>query len=43
MDSEKSLENFKVGDRARIKPEWQDEGDDEFERVARTPALTSSG
>lgn len=24
---------LKVGDRVRIKPEWQDEGDDEFERV----------
>ena len=33
MESEMSLEYFKVGDRVRIKPEWQDEGDDEFERV----------
>jgi hypothetical protein len=24
---------FEVGDRVRIKPEWQDPGDDEFERV----------
>jgi hypothetical protein len=24
---------FEVGDRVRIKPEWQDEGDDEFERI----------
>ncbi len=33
MKSEKSLDDFKVGDRVRIKPEWQDEGDDEFERI----------
>ena len=33
MESEKSLEYFKVGDRVRIKPEWQDEGDDQWERV----------
>jgi hypothetical protein len=33
MESEKSLDDFKVGDRVRIKPEWQDEGDDEFERI----------
>jgi hypothetical protein len=33
MESEKSLDDFKVGDRVRIKLEWQDEGDDEFERV----------
>ena len=33
MESAKSLDDFKVGDRVRIKPEWQDEGDDEFERV----------
>lgn len=31
MKSDKSV--LKVGDRGRIKPEWQDEGDDEFERV----------
>ena len=24
---------FEVGDRVRIKPEWQDDGDDEFERI----------
>jgi hypothetical protein len=24
---------FEVGDRVRIKPEWQDPGDDEFERI----------
>jgi len=36
-------EPLKLGDRVQIVPEWQDEGDDEFERVARTPALTSSG
>jgi hypothetical protein len=33
MESEKSLNVLKVGDRVRIKPEWQDEGDDEFERI----------
>jgi hypothetical protein len=33
MYSEKSLDVLKVGDRVRIKPEWQDPGDDEFERV----------
>ena len=33
MESEKSLDDFKVGDRVRIKPEWQDEGDDQWERV----------
>jgi hypothetical protein len=33
MYSEKSLDVLKVGDRVRIKPEWQDEGDDEFERI----------
>lgn len=33
MESKYSLGDFKVGDRVRIKPEWQDEGDDEFERV----------
>ena len=33
MESEKSLDFLKVGDRVRIKPEWQNEGDDEFERV----------
>jgi hypothetical protein len=33
MASERSLDDFKVGDRVRIKPEWQDEGDDQWERV----------
>lgn len=33
MESEKSLDVLKAGDRVRIKPEWQDEGDDEFERI----------
>jgi hypothetical protein len=33
MDSKKSLDVLKVGDRVRIKPEWQDPGDDEFERI----------
>jgi hypothetical protein len=33
MEREKSLDVLKVGDRVRIKPEWEDEGDDEFERV----------
>jgi hypothetical protein len=33
MKSEKSLDDLKVGDRVRIKPEWQDEGDDQWERV----------
>ena len=33
MESKNSLDNFKVGDRVRIKPEWQDEGDDQWERV----------
>jgi hypothetical protein len=33
MESEKSLDVLKVGDRVRIKPEWQDDGDDEFERI----------
>ena len=33
MESGKSLDDFKVGDRVRIKPEWQDEGDDQWERV----------
>ena len=33
MESAKSLDDFKVGDRVRIKPEWQDEGDDQWERV----------
>lgn len=33
MESEKSLDLLKVGDRVRIKPEWQDEGDDQWERV----------
>lgn len=27
------LSILKVGDRVRIKPEWQDEGDDQWERV----------
>jgi hypothetical protein len=30
---------FEVGDRVRIKPEWQDEGDDDYERlVVEAPA-----
>jgi hypothetical protein len=30
---------LKVGDRVRIKPEWQDPGDDEYERyVVEAPA-----
>jgi hypothetical protein len=33
MDKVKSLFDLKVGDRVRIKPEWKDEGDDEFERI----------
>ena len=33
MMSDKALDSLKVGDRVRIKPEWQDDGDDEFERV----------
>jgi hypothetical protein len=33
MDSGKSLDVLNVGDRVRIKPEWQDPGDDDFERV----------
>ena len=33
MIGEKNLDALKVGDRVRIKPEWQDPGDDEFERV----------
>ncbi len=31
--SDKELDVLKVGDRVRIKPEWQDDGDDEFERI----------
>jgi hypothetical protein len=31
--SEKSLDVLKAGDRVRIKPEWLDRGDDEFERI----------
>ena len=33
MIGDKQLDVLKVGDRVRIKPEWQDEGDDEFERI----------
>jgi hypothetical protein len=33
MKRGKSLDFLKVGDRVSIKPEWQDEGDDEFERI----------
>lgn len=33
MKSEKSLDFQKVGERVRIKPELQDEGDDQWERV----------
>jgi hypothetical protein len=33
IKSEKSLDFLKVGDRVRIKPEWQDEGDDRLERI----------
>ncbi len=33
MKSEKSLDVLKAGDRVRIKPEWLDRGDDEFERI----------
>ena len=33
MENEKSFDVLKVGDRVRIKPEWQDDGDDDFERV----------
>ena len=33
MKIDKALDVLKVGDRIRIKPEWQDEGDDEFERI----------
>lgn len=33
MMSDKALDSLKVGDRVRIKPEWQDEGDDQWERV----------
>lgn len=33
MKIDKALDVLKVGDRVRIKPEWQDEGDDEFERI----------
>jgi hypothetical protein len=32
MKSDKTLHVLKVGDRIRIKPEWQDEGDD-YERI----------
>ena len=28
-----SIKPLKAGDRVRIKPEWQDEGDDEFDRI----------
>ena len=31
--SDKALDSLKVGDRVRIKPEWQDDGDDQWERV----------
>ena len=27
------MDDFKVGDRVRIKPEWQDESDDQWERI----------
>ena len=33
MYSEKSLDVLKVGNRVRIKPEWQDPGDDDYERI----------
>ena len=33
MKIDKALDVLKVGDRIRIKPEWLDEGDDEFERI----------
>ena len=33
MQIDKALDVLKVADRIRIKPEWQDEGDDEFERI----------
>ena len=33
MMSDKALDSLKVGDRVRIKPEWQDDGDDQWERV----------
>ena len=33
MKSDSELGILKVGDRVRIKPEWQDEGDDQWERV----------
>ena len=32
-DSHAAPGDFRVGDRVRIHPDWQDPGDDEFERV----------
>lgn len=32
-DSRAAPGNFRVGDRVRIHPDWQDPGDDDFERI----------